>query len=53
MANEADPGNVQAVITPFPGRLIALAHVGLGGNLEVLRIRFSPRKDPHRVGIGD
>ncbi len=49
MANEADPGNVQAVITPFPGRLIALAHVGLGGNLEVLRIRFSQRKDPQGV----
>ena len=36
MADEADPDNTLAVKISVSGRLIALVHVGLSGNLEVL-----------------
>ncbi len=37
MANEADPVNMLAVKTSVFGRLIGLSHVGLGGDLEILK----------------
>jgi len=38
MADEADPGNLPVAKNKVPGRLIALTHAGLSGNLEVWNI---------------
>jgi hypothetical protein len=38
MANEADPDSALAGKNVFPGRIIALSHVGLNGNLEIQEI---------------
>ena len=41
MADEADPSKVLAAKTSVLWRLIALLHVGLSGNLEVLNRVFT------------